>query len=135
MNNELPSAPKKASSPDDLNDCIRVAGTGVWLILAAVIVLLAGVCIWGIFGHVDTVAEATATVENNTASFYVEDKSTFPIPETIIAKLEGAEYVLEPRNGVSGEALVGSCEVSLPDGEYPAEIVLEREKPISFILN
>ena len=44
----------RISSPEQLNDYIRVANPGIWMILAAVIILLAGVCVWGIFGHLDT---------------------------------------------------------------------------------
>ena len=39
----------RISSPEQLNDYIRVANPGIWMILAAVIILLAGVCVWGIF--------------------------------------------------------------------------------------
>ena len=42
---------KKVSSPDRLNDYIRVTNPSVWLLLAAIIVLLAGACVWGIFGN------------------------------------------------------------------------------------
>ena len=44
----------RISSPEQLNDYIRMANPGIWMILAAVIILLAGVCVWGIFGHLDT---------------------------------------------------------------------------------
>ena len=41
----------RVSSPEQLNDYIRISNPSVWMVLAAVIVLLAGVCVWGIFGH------------------------------------------------------------------------------------
>ena len=34
----------RISSPEQLNDYIRVANPGIWMILAAVIILLAGAC-------------------------------------------------------------------------------------------
>lgn len=37
-----------------MNDYIRVANPSVWMILIAVIVLLAGVCVRGMFGRLDT---------------------------------------------------------------------------------
>ena len=37
----------RISSPEQLNDYIRMANPGIWMILAAVIILLAGVCVWG----------------------------------------------------------------------------------------
>ena len=42
---------EKISSPEQMNDYIRVSNPSVWIILAAVIVLLAGVFVWGLFGR------------------------------------------------------------------------------------
>ena len=41
-------------SPESLNDYLRVTSPGVWLVLAAVIALLVGGILWGIFGRIDT---------------------------------------------------------------------------------
>ncbi len=43
----------RVSSPEQLNDYIRVSSPGVWIILAAVIILLIGVFIWSAFGTVE----------------------------------------------------------------------------------
>ena len=53
----------KINSPENLNDYIRVTNPGVWLILAAVIALLIGACVWGFFGHIDTTADASAVLK------------------------------------------------------------------------
>lgn len=37
----------KVTSPEELNDYIRVVSPGVWLVMAAVILLLAGAIVWG----------------------------------------------------------------------------------------
>ena len=41
----------KLSSPDQLTDYIRVANPGVWMILVAIVLLLAGACVWGMYGR------------------------------------------------------------------------------------
>ena len=38
---------ERMKSPDELNDYIRISEPGVWLLLAGLILLLAGACIWG----------------------------------------------------------------------------------------
>ena len=43
---------KRISSPEQLNDYIRVTRPSVWLVLAAVILLLAGIIVWSILGTV-----------------------------------------------------------------------------------
>ena len=48
---------ERITSPDQMQDYIRVSNPRVWMILLAVIVLLIGVCVWGIFGTLDTTVE------------------------------------------------------------------------------
>lgn len=43
----------RVSSPEQLNDYIRVTRPSVWLVLAAVILLLAGIIVWSIVGTVE----------------------------------------------------------------------------------
>ena len=42
----------RVSSPEQLNDYIRVTTPSVWLVLAAVVLLLAGMLAWSIFGTI-----------------------------------------------------------------------------------
>jgi hypothetical protein len=44
---------KRVSSPEQLDDYIKVTTPSVWIILAATIVLLAGMIIWGVFGKIE----------------------------------------------------------------------------------
>ena len=48
----------RIESPEAMNDYLQVTSPGVWLVLAAVIVFLIGVCIWGVFGHIDSTIKA-----------------------------------------------------------------------------
>lgn len=41
----------KVSSPEKLDDYIRVTTPSVWITLAAIVVLLVGVIAWGAFGE------------------------------------------------------------------------------------
>lgn len=61
----------RVSSPEQLNDYIKVSHPGVWLILAAVALLLIGLVVWGVFGELTTVRDAVAVVENGRANCYM----------------------------------------------------------------
>ena len=43
---------ERVSSPEELNDYIRVTSPSVWLVLAALIILLAGMLAWSVLGTV-----------------------------------------------------------------------------------
>ncbi len=54
-------------SPEALNDYLRVTSPGVWLVLGAVIALLIGAILWGVFGRIDTKRQAAViTSESRT---------------------------------------------------------------------
>ena len=42
---------ERVSSPEKLDDYIRVTTPGVWIVLLAILILLGGALIWGIFGE------------------------------------------------------------------------------------
>lgn len=44
---------KRISSPEQMDDYIRVTSPSVWLILMAIIVLLIGIVVWAVFGTVN----------------------------------------------------------------------------------
>ena len=48
---------ERISSPEQLNDYIRVTRPGIWLILAAVTLLLVGMLIFAVFYSADAVNE------------------------------------------------------------------------------
>ena len=52
----------RVSGPESLNDYIRVTSPSVWIVLLALLVLLAGIVAWSIFGKV-TVQQKDGTTE------------------------------------------------------------------------
>ena len=45
---------QRVSSPESLNDYIRVTTPSVWIVLIALVLLLVGMIAWSIFGTVET---------------------------------------------------------------------------------
>ena len=61
---------KRVSSPEQLNDYIRVTTPSVWIVLAALVVLLAGMLAWSVLGRV-TVHNEDGTTEEIAPITYV----------------------------------------------------------------
>ena len=62
----------RVSSPEQLNDYIRVTNPGVWMIMCSVILLLTGIFVWGIFGQLDTKITVGAVTEDNLTVCYIK---------------------------------------------------------------
>ena len=131
MNQQLfrKSSMDRISSPEQLNDYIRVTNPGVWLVLAAVIVLLMGACVWGIFGRLETKSTVPVQVAGGEARLVLEDGQQVDSSAPVV--IDGREFSLGPAVG-SGAY---SVSVDLPDGEYQAQVVTESVTPISFVFN
>ena len=48
----------RVSSPEQLNDYIRVSSPSVWIVLGIVIALLLAAIVWGLFGTVNMIDSA-----------------------------------------------------------------------------
>ena len=140
----------RVSSPEQLDDYMRVANPGVWTLLAAVIALLIGVCVWGVFGRLDTFAD-TAVVSDGERSFcVVRSEYMDDVGEGAVVEAEGERFTvayMENGGGINARAAflagVGEGEPfalavlsgALPAGIYEARLVVESVAPMSFVLN
>lgn len=130
----------KVKSPENLDDYIRVSNPGVWLLLISVIVLLAGACVWGVFGHIDSTLPTAVRVENGDAVCIVADGDFSAVREGMTVRFDGWEAVItgigqkEERGYVCKTELLRP-EQTIPDGVYEGKIVIKSVKPISFVLN
>lgn len=146
---------ERVSSPEQLNDYVRVSNPSIWMILAAIIVLLAGVCVWGIFGQLETRIATAGICENGTFTFYVTEEKIGQIKSGMTVNVDGNElfvseisakpisvnadmdgYLLYLGEFSEGEWLYEiTAESTLAEGTYKAEIVTESVSPMSFIFN
>lgn len=142
-------------SPDQLTDYLHVTNPGVWMILTAIILLLIGFIVWGLFGKIETKLTVVAVSENQKTALYVKEEDIQSIEKNmyvIIDKTEGkiteiskkpvivndefleyAIYVGELKEGEWVYEVQTDC--TLEDGIYSAQIVTESISLMSFIWN
>lgn len=151
---------KRVSSPEQLNDYIKVSHPSVWLILTAVTLLLAGVMIWSVFGALTTVRDAVAVVENGKVMCYMSHEDADTLTTGQLVSIESTEgtvakgavtevtvkpvtlpvdfdtYVLYVGGFQVGDFVVSfTADIAVPDGVYKAKVIVESVSPISFLLN
>lgn len=147
---------EQISSPEQMNDYIRVSSPSVWMILAAVIVLLAGVCVWGVFGHLDTAVQTGGVCADGRLTVFVGEADYDKIKEDAVISVDGAEYAVTETAGApvrvddqidpyvvhiagfSDGEWVYSLQADAPelaDGVYAVSVITERVRPLNFVLN
>ena len=148
----------KVTSPDQLNDYLKVTGVSTWVIIVALIIILGGAIVWTFAGKIVVTEPAAVVVENGEAIVYVNedqsnklavgqtlnlDNDSFSITEVINEPVaaEGNkgidEYVLHATGTDDGGWLIPlRADISgIDDGIYGAEIEVETISPVTFIIN
>ena len=148
---------ERVSSPEQLNDYIRVASPSVWMALFAVMFLLIGICVWGVFGKLDTVLTVGAITEGDRTICYVKESDIGSVSADMKVRLNEEEYNISEISvqpiqidaafpdylvhvgGITqGEwvyAVVLEDTAGAEGGIYEAQIVIESISPMSFVIN
>lgn len=148
---------ERVSSPEQLNDYIRVTSPSVWMALTAVVLLLVGICIWGVFGRLDTVLTVGAITEGEQTVCYVKESDVDVVSSNLQVHINGEvykisqialqpiqveetfpEYLAHLGELVQGEwvyAVALDRTAGEDGGIYQAQIVIESVSPMSFVTN
>lgn len=146
---------ERISSPEQLNDYIRVSNPGVWLLLTAVVILLIGVCVWTLFGTVESSVKVCAVSSGSETLCYIREadreactagmpveiggvRYTLGEPSAVPQKVDEdfEEYALHIGNLIVGEwVYAAEVNAALPAGVYSAKIITEQIAPASFIFD
>lgn len=147
---------ERISSPEDLNDYIRVANPGIWLILSGVVLLLIGTIVWCMFGHLDTMINGVCITEGQNTICYINEPDIGKVQKGMKVILsDGSECTVE---GYAAEAVDGdevlteyasyvsgfssgtwlcalTLDKTLQEGVETVRIVVDTVKPIYFIIS
>ncbi len=146
---------EQVTSPEQLNEYIRVSSPGMWMVLLAVIVLLAGVCVWGIVGHLETTLQTVAIGENGQMTVYIREEDIALVKQGMTVRAGDTEYTIaevsvHPQTagdgfdeyalhvgGIQRGEWLYAATLSGPykEGIHGAQITIESISPMSFVIN
>lgn len=127
---------ERIQSPEQLNDYMRVTNPAIWVVLAAVILLLAGVLIWGASARIDSIATGTAQVEDGMMVLFFDDA------EQAKKVKVGMEIMIGDSSAVIGSvgtadngSVFAVAQTDLADGSYPARVVYRSTQVLQLLFN
>ena len=142
-------------TPESLNDYLRVTSPRVWLVLSAVIALLIGAVLWGIFGRINTTLNVAVTASDGACTCLVPYQSLESVIDSGKVTVDGQDYPLRPDDAlqtvivsedtspylrvlsgldIGDVAVQVTVSADLPDGVYPGTVVTESLQPMSLLL-
>lgn len=141
-----------ALSPDRLDDYIQVSNPSVWMILAAIVLVIAGAAVWTAFGHLSDVQPGVLVVDGDSITCYVDQADAGDLSEGDAVDVAGTQGVVaavsgdvQPASslpagvraaieGGTGWCYAATVSIGLPDGVYEAEITTLEYHPLALLL-
>lgn len=151
----------RISEPEQLNDYIKVTSPSVWVVLGAVLVLLAAIVVWSFTGSLPTKVDTAGIAESGQLTCYLSQENAAKIRVGMEVRLSTGETGTvsavehtplseeEAAASVSGDYAVDALGLSqwnvpvtvqtdsqLEDGRvYPLSVVTDSIHPIEFLLD
>ena len=123
----------KISSPEQLDDYLRVSTPALWLILSAIAAFLAGVIVWAGMAHLETVINTVGDMENQQIQVWLTGSDAEKVEAGMVMRVDTYETTIDlGRYDEYGRAIATGF-ADLPDGIYKVEIVTESIHPIRFL--
>ena len=127
---------ERISSPEQLNDYLRVTNPTVWLVLAAVILLLLGVIVWGSIATIESFASGTGFVEDGVMTVRFDDPEIARSVEAGMTVTTGEQSATVSSVGSSPDgSLFALAQTTLADGSYPIKVVYKTTQVRRLLFN
>jgi hypothetical protein len=134
----------RISSPEQMRDYMRVTSPRLWMLLAAMIALLAGFLVYASTTMMETTLELSATVDQSgviQAVVTPEQARNLEIGMKVRIGGKNARVaeIVQMMGGATGKQTTVLIEpeedLVLPEGLYQATVVTESISPIDFLMN
>ena len=130
---------ERISSPEQLRDYMRVTTPGTWMVLAAVILLLAGLIISSALVNVESTIPGQATVMEDGTLLQIElplSQKSLVSPGMVVRVSDReakVDMIFQAEDALQVLAELPEDGEKLAPGTYDARIVTETVTPISFL--
>lgn len=127
---------RRISSPEQLDDYLKVTSPKVWVLLISIALLLAGLLLWGGFTTIESYATGTARAVGGELTITFDDaaKASRVQPGMQIEVGDMSTEVLTVGQDEGGN-LVASAQANIPDGSYDVRVGYATTQVISMLLN
>ena len=125
---------ERISSPEQLTDYLHVTSPAVWLVMAAIILLLAGMLVWGSAAYIESFASGTAKVRDGDMIVYFDDAQLAQNVEAGMTVTVGETSSTVSSVGMTDDGVIFvSAATDLADGTYPARVTFRKTQVLRLL--
>ena len=122
------------TSPEQLTDYLHVTTPTVWVVMAAIILLLVGMLIWGSTAYIESYAAGTAQVQDGSMLVFFDDAELARNVEAGMSVTVGETSSVIRSVGVTESGILfAEAGTSLADGSYPARGVFRQTQVLRLL--
>jgi hypothetical protein len=122
------------SSPEQLTDYLRVTNPAVWIVMAAIILMLVGMLIWGSVAQIDSYAAGTAQVQDGRMIVVFDDSGLAAnVKAGMSVTIGETSSPIDSVGMTESGALFASASTTLADGSYPARVIFRQTQVLSLL--
>jgi len=127
---------ERVSSPEQLSDYLHVTSPAIWVVLAAVVLLLTSLFVWSGVTAVESYATGTAEVRGGVLTLTFDDAERADNVE-VGMNVKVGDLVTPVRSiGTDGDGrLLAVADANLPDGSYEARVGYRSTQIIDILFN
>ncbi len=127
---------ERISSPEQLNDYLKVTRPAVWAVLAAIILLLVGALIWGSFAYIGSTVTGGAEVRNGQMTIQFDDDEFAGNVQAgmTVSAGETTSTIKNVGYGRDGK-IFAQADTTLSDGDYEVQVTYKKTQVLDLLFN
>ena len=127
---------KRITSPEQMNEYLRVSSPKTWIILLSVLLLMIGFLVWSAFTAVESYETGRGRAEKGMLTITFEDASAAQHVETGMTVRVGGVQTEVTSVGIGEDGqIVAGAQASIPDGVYEARVGYRSTQILSLLFN
>ena len=134
--NQGTQSDRRITSPEQLNDYLKVTNPKIWVLLVAIVLFIGGFLLWSSVTTIESYATGTARAVGGELTVTFDDaakaSNVQPGMEMTVGDMQ--TEVLTVGTDANGN-LVASAMAHIPDGSYQVRVGYKTTQMISMLLN
>ena len=126
----------RITSPDQLDEYLHVTTPTVWIVLAAVVILLAGMMVWSSAAVINSYVTGTGNVKDGEMTVYFDKSSMVSnVKRGMTIDVEGDKPEISAVDRDQDDQIFALADTVLEDGSYDVRVYYDSTKMLNFLFN
>ena len=126
----------RLSSPEQLNDYLHITRPAVWVVIAAILLLIIGGIIWSSVTYINSVVNGTAEVRGGHMTVtFDDDQFAQNVQAGLDVTVGDTKSTILSVGWNPDGSLFATADTSLADGTYPASVSYRRTQILQLLFN